>query len=160
MLADIAGGEIGQFMSVLFTAMLPVLELRAAIPLGASLRLPFMPVVLVSIIGNMLPVPFILLLMRHILNWMRSIPRMAIWAEKIETRAHLKSQNVKKYRWLGLCILVAIPLPGTGAWTGAMVATVLNMRLRDALPSIFWGVCIAAALVSMATLGIVSFTHV
>lgn len=160
MLADIAGGEIGQFMSVLFTAMLPVLELRAAIPFGASLRLPFIPVVLVSIIGNMLPVPFILLLMRHILNWMRSIPRMAILAEKIETRAHLKSQNVKKYRWLGLCILVAIPLPGTGAWTGAMVATVLNMRLRDALPSIFLGVCIAAALVSMATLGVVSFIHV
>ncbi|MDU5951886.1 MAG: small multi-drug export protein [Clostridiales bacterium] len=160
MLADIAGGEIGQFMSVLFTAMLPVLELRAAIPFGASLRLPFIPVVLVSIIGNMLPVPFILLLMRHILNWMRSIPRMARWAEKIETRAHLKSQNVKKYRWLGLCILVAIPLPGTGAWTGAMVATVLNMRLRDALPSIFLGVCIAAALVSMATLGVVSFIHV
>jgi len=94
MLTDIAGGEAGQFMSVLFTAMLPVLELRAAIPLGASLRLPFIPVVLVSIIGNMLPVPFILLLMRHILNWMRSIPRMAIWAEKIETRAHLKCQKI------------------------------------------------------------------
>lgn len=154
---EFASSDLGRYLTVFITAMLPVLELRAAIPLGASLGMPAIPVVITSILGNMVPVPFILLLLRHILNWMKGIPRLAKLADQLETRAHLKSQTVKKYRWLGLCILVAIPLPGTGAWTGALVAAILNMRLRDALPSIFLGVCIAAALVSLATAGVFSF---
>ena len=74
---------------------------------------------------------------------------------KLETKAHLKGRVVQKYSSIGLCILVAIPLPGTGAWTGALVAALLDMRLKKAVPTIFLGVCIAAAIMTAVTFGLI-----
>ena len=145
------------------TAMVPVLELRGAIPVGVAAGLSPAAACLVSILGNMVPVPFILLLIRRIFDWLRGTRLFGPRIDWLERRAHLKGRMVRKYRLPGLIILVAIPLiilvaiplPGTGAWTGALVAALLDIRMRHALPAIFLGVVIAGAIVTTLTYGVV-----
>lgn len=148
-------GMLDALWMTLITAAVPVLELRAAIPLGIAAGLPIPLVTVVAIIGNFLPVPFILLLIRKIFRCLRKVPRLNKLVEELERRAHLKGRKVKKYRTFGLVLLVAVPLPGTGAWTGALVADILDMRMRTALPAIFLGVVIAAMVVLMVTCGLI-----
>jgi uncharacterized membrane protein len=135
-------------------AMVPVLELRGAIPLGAAAGLPLGEAAAIAVAGNLVPVPFIILLGRRVANWLRGTrffgPKIA-WLER---RAHLKGRLVRKYRLLGLAILVGIPLPGTGAWTGALVASVLDIRMRHALPAIFAGLLMAAGITAAVTMGL------
>lgn len=144
-----------ELLLTFFTAMTPVLELRGAIPVGVAAGLPPTVACAVSIVGNLVPVPFIILLIRRIFDWLRRTrtfgPRIA-WLER---RAHLKGRLVRKYRLAGLMILVAIPLPGTGAWTGALVAAVLDIRLRHAMPAIAMGVVIAGIIITALTMGVV-----
>ena len=137
-------------------SMLPVVELRGGLPYGIALGLDYPVALAAAVIGNMVPVPFIIVYIRHVFAWLRK--RSKWWDEKItrlEKKAHLKGRVVRKYSTIGLCILVAIPLPGTGAWTGALVAAVLDMRLKKAIPAIFLGVCIAAAIMTMVTFGLI-----
>ncbi len=135
-------------------SMLPVLELRGAIPLGVSLGLHIWPATLVSILGNMVPVPFIILFIRRVFEFLRArSPRLESLVTGLENRAAGKWQKVYKYRFLGLAILVAIPLPGTGAWTGALIAGLMDMRMKKSIPAIFAGVIIAAILISGLTFG-------
>ena len=136
-------------------SMVPVLELRAAIPAGIAAGLSPMAAFTISVVGNMVPVPFIILLIRQIFLWLRKNDFLRETIEKLERKAHLKGRVVRKYGALGLMILVAIPLPGTGAWTGALVAALLNMSLRRALPSILLGVVIAGAITTAVTCGVV-----
>ena len=137
------------------TAMVPVLELRGAIPVGVAAGLSPAAACLVSILGNMVPVPFILLLIRRIFDWLRGTRLFGPRIDWLERRAHLKGRMVRKYRLPGLIILVAIPLPGTGAWTGALVADVLDLRLRTALPAIALGVLIAGIITTTVTCGVI-----
>ena len=136
-------------------AMVPVLELRGAIPVGIAAGLPPAAACCAAILGNLLPVPFLILLTRRVFDFLRRTrafgPRIA-WLER---RAHLKGRLVRKYRLAGLVVLVAIPLPGTGAWTGALVASVLDIRMRSALPAIALGVVIAGAVTTAVTLGLI-----
>ena len=133
--------------------MVPVLELRGAIPLGVAAGMPPITALLVAIIGNMVPVPFIILFIRRIFHWLRGKGKIGALVEKLERRAEQKSDVVKKYAGIGLLLLVAIPLPGTGAWTGALVAALMNMRLKRALPDIFLGVVIAGFIITCLTYG-------
>ena len=136
-------------------SMLPVVELRGGLPYGIALGLDYPMALAAAVIGNMVPVPFIIVYIRHVFTWLRK--RSKWWDEKItrlEKKAHLKGRVVRKYSTIGLCILVAIPLPGTGAWTGALVAAVLDMRLKKAIPAIFLGVVIAGLIVSVITYGV------
>ena len=133
------------------TAMVPVLELRGAIPVGVAAGLSPAVACVVSVLGNMVPVPFILLLIRRIFDWLRGTRLFGPKIAWLERRAHLKGRVVRKYRLPGLIILVAIPLPGTGAWTGAL----LDIRMRHAVPAIFLGVVIAGAIVTVLTYGVV-----
>lgn len=137
------------------TAMIPVLELRGAIPVGVAAGLPPAAACIAAILGNMVPVPFIMLLIRRIFDWLRTTAFFGPKIAWLEHRAHLKGRLVRKYRLPGLMILVAIPLPGTGAWTGALVAALLDIRLRHAIPAIFLGVVIAGILITMLTMGLV-----
>ena len=140
---------------VFFISMLPIVELRGGIPAGALLGLPLWSNYLVSIVGNFLPVPFILLFIRKILAWMkttRHFARIALW---LEEKAQKKSDQVMRYASLGLFLFVAIPLPGTGAWTGALIASLLDMRMKYALPAIFLGVLTAGVIMSLASYGVV-----
>ena len=137
------------------TAMVPVLELRGAIPVGVAAGLPPAAACALAVLGNMVPVPFILLLIRRIFDWLRGTAWFGPKIAWLERRAHLKGRVVQKYRLPGLIILVAIPLPGTGAWTGALVAALLDIRMRHAVPAIFLGVVIAGAIVTVLTYGVV-----
>lgn len=142
------------FFSTILMAMIPVIELRGAIPFGVAAGISVKQALICAIIGNLIPIPFILLFLRRVFVWMRKIsPGFENLVEKLELRAKRKKGIVDKYEIIGLIILVAIPLPGTGAWTGALVATVLDIRMRRALPAITIGVVIAGILVSVITYG-------
>ena len=137
-------------------SMLPVVELRLGIPLGVSIGLPLWEAALISVAGNILPVPFIIAFIRMILNWLKSkgmLKRLVAWLEKKGTGP--KAERVRQAEFLGLLLLVAVPLPGTGAWTGALVASLLDIRMKRAIPPIVLGVLIAAIIVSLATAGVI-----
>lgn len=145
----------GKFFFTVLVSMVPVAELRFGIPFGVAQGLPHLAALAAAIIGNMLPIPFILIYIRRIFKWMRHhLPKLDHLIDRLEARAHLKGKKVTKYRYLGLFIFVAIPLPGTGAWTGALIAALLDMRLRDALPAIFAGVLAAGIIVTALTFGV------
>ena len=110
----------GEFLLTLLVSMVPVVELRGGIPFGVAAGLPVWAAYLAAVIGNLLPVPFIVVYIRRIFMFMRQhMPRLNSLVDRMEEKAHLKSASVLKYQYLGLAIFVAIPLPGTGAWTGA-----------------------------------------
>jgi len=146
---------VGEWVYTALFSMIPVVELRGGIPFGVGLGLDVWPAFVAAVIGNMIPVPFIIVFIRRIFKWLRRCsPAMNRMVCKLEHKAHLNGQKVTKYKYWGLFIFVAIPLPGTGAWTGALVAAFLDMRLRQALPSIFAGVVVAGLLISALTFGI------
>ncbi len=146
--------ELTKALITFFVSLLPVVELRGAIPVGVALGLPHLTTFIVAYIGNLLPVPFIILFIRNIFEWMKKHSKaLGRFAEKMEKRAEDKKETVQKYKFWGLLIFVAIPLPGTGAWTGSLVAGMLNMRLKDALPAVVVGVLIAGILMTGITLG-------
>ena len=152
----LTGTLVGKYIFVFLASMIPVMELRGAIPIGVGLGLPLLPTILVCILGNLVPVPFIVVYIQRVFAWLRAHwARLDGFISKLEKRAHGKEETVRKYGFWGLLILVAVPLPGTGAWTGALVAALMNMRLKDALPAIFTGVCVAAAIVTGITLGVI-----
>lgn len=156
MITWLTSTTLGKLIATFFISMAPIIELRGGLPYGIALGLDYPVALAAAVLGNMVPVPFIIVYIRHVFTWLRK--RSKWWDEKItrlEKKAHLKGRVVRKYSAIGLCILVAIPLPGTGAWTGALVAAVLDMRLKNAIPSIFLGVCIAAAIMTMVTFGLI-----
>ena len=150
---------LGKFFMTFLISMIPVIELRGGLPYGivAGLELPM--AALAAILGNMLPVPFIIVFIEKVFVWLRKhIPRMDRFITGLEKRAENKQETVDRYGALGLILLVAIPLPGTGAWTGSLVAALMKMKLRKAIPCIFLGVIIAAILMTVITkLGIFAF---
>ncbi len=147
----------GEFLLTLLVSMVPVVELRGGIPFGVAAGLPVWAAYLAAVIGNLLPVPFIVVYIRRIFMFMRQhMPRLNSVVDRMEQKAHLKSASVLKYQYLGLAIFVAIPLPGTGAWTGALVAAFLDMRLKKAMPSIVGGVLSAGLIISILSYGVKS----
>lgn len=147
----------GELFYTFLMSMAPIVELRGGIPLGVGLGLPVWQAFLAAVAGNMIPVPFIIVFIRRIFKWLQAkSPRLDRLVRRLEDKAHLKGRLVRKYKYLGLMILVAIPLPGTGAWTGSLVAAFLDMRLRDAVPAIFAGVLIAGLIISVLAYGVSS----
>ncbi|MBQ8217101.1 MAG: small multi-drug export protein [Oscillospiraceae bacterium] len=137
--------------------MVPVIELRGGLPYGIGFGLDYPLALTAALLGNMVPVPFILVYISRIFLWLRGRhKKLDDFITKLEVKAHLKSETVEKYGPLGLLLFVAIPLPGTGAWTGALVAALMNMKVKHALPCIFLGVCIAAAIITAVTFGVIS----
>lgn len=142
-------------LGVLLMAMLPVAELRAALPVAmTTMHMQPAWAYLLCVIGNMLPVPFIILFIRPIFSWLKMRRLFRPLVERLEARSAAKAETVLRYEFWGLCLFVAIPLPGTGAWTGAMIAAMLDMRLRKAIPSILMGVLIAGLVVLLITSGV------
>ena len=145
----------GKLIVTFGVAMVPVLELRGAIPLGVAAGLPPAVACAAAVLGNLLPVPAIMLLVRRVFDWLRGTAFFGPKIDWLERRAHLKGRLVRKYRLAGLVILVGIPLPGTGAWTGALVASLLDIRMRHALPAIFLGLLIAGGITTAVTMGLI-----
>ena len=135
-------------------SMVPILELRGAIPLGVSLGLSHFEALGISVLGNMLPVPFVVIFVRQIFGFMKQkIPALHGFVERMEKKAESKKEMIRKWQLFGLVMLVAIPIPGTGAWTGAVIAGLLNVKKRQAIPAICLGVVIAGILVTGITYG-------
>jgi len=149
MLEVISETIIYKFFLTMGLSMVPVLELRAGIPFGMALGLNYSSALAASIIGNMLPIPFIILFLRKTLDWLViKSEKFGALRNKLENIAYKKGEIVDKYKIIGLTIFVAIPLPGTGAWTGALIAAFLDIRMKNALPAIGLGVLIAGIIVS------------
>ena len=146
----------GELLYTALMAMTPVVELRGAIPFGHNvLGLNIWLAAAASIVGNLLPVPFIIIYVRRVLAFLRQkIPKLNRMVDRLVRKAEGKRETVNKYGFWGLCILVAIPLPGTGAWTGALVAAFMDMRIKKAFPAIALGVVIAAVVVTFLTVGV------
>lgn len=143
-------------LKTLVTAMMPILEIRGAIPVGVASGLDPWLAFAVGFVGNMLPIPILILLTRKIIEWLKKhnvLVKLTAW---LENKGSKGAQKVQKYSFWGLFILVAIPLPGTGAWTGALVASLLDMRLKRALPAIAMGVAVAGLIVLLVTYGVIS----
>lgn len=150
---------LGKFLTTMVISMLPIIELRGGIPYGILLGLDFPMAVVAAVIGNMIPVPFIVYFIEEIFKWMKvHLPKLGGFIARMEAKAESKRAMIDKYGSIGLIILVAIPLPGTGAWTGSLVAALLGIKPVKAFPCIFLGVLIAAAIMTTLTkLGIMAF---
>lgn len=147
----------GEFLLTMLVSMVPVIELRGGIPFGVAAGLPVWMAYIAAVIGNLIPVPFILVFIRRIFQWIRQhMPKLNSMIDKLEKKAHLKGKKMQKYQYLGLAIFVAIPLPGTGAWTGSLAAAFLDMRLKKAFPAAVLGVVVAGFVISVLTFGIKS----
>ena len=146
---------VGEELCVLFCSMIPIIELRGAIPMAALFGLPWWQAFLISVAGNLLPVPFILLFIRAILGWMsrcrvKFFNKVANW---LFAKAEKNRGKIEKYAFWGLTLFVGIPLPGTGAWTGSLVAAVIDMKFWKAMLSAVVGVLIAAVIMTLISYG-------
>ena len=147
---------IGKIMATFLISMVPIIELRGALPIGVSMGLPPLTALGVSIVGNMVPVPFIIIFIRRILDWMHKFEKFDRIATRVEAKAAKGGEKLVKYEMFGLFLLVAVPLPGTGAWTGSLVAALFDLRLKNAIPIIFAGVLTAGVIVFLITYGVVA----
>ena len=146
-----------KYLYTFFISMLPIIELRGAIPVGAASGLPWYINYLLCCIGNMLPVPFILFFVQYVLNFMkriRHLDRIAFW---VEEKAEKYKGQVTKYATWGLLLFVAVPLPGTGAWTGSLVAAFIKMEKKTAFFSVLGGVLIAGVIITLISYGVLGF---
>ena len=142
----------GQFVFTMLVSMIPIIELRGGLPFGVALGLPYHLAFPAAVLGNIIPAPFIIVYIRRIFTWMRrSLPRLNSLVDRLEKKAHLKGQTVTRYKYIGLWLFVAIPLPGTGAWTGSLAAAFLDTRLKKALPAIILGVITAGCIMLALT---------
>ena len=142
------------YWQVFFVAMLPIAELRVAIPLGLAMGLPMLPTFIVAVLGNVLPVPFLILFSQQLLRWLAKFRKIGPFFQKIIDKAERKAASFGRYELLALFAFVAIPLPGTGAWTGSLIAAILQLDWKKALPAIFLGIIGAGVIMSLATAGV------
>lgn len=147
--------EVLERLIVFFLSMVPIIELRGAIPFGFAFKLPLWETLLLSISGNIVIIPFVIILFNNILHLMRKIKFTAKVADWLEKRAVKNSRKIENWVFVGLMLFVAIPLPGTGAWTASMAAGLMQMKARKAFIPIAIGVIIAAAIVTLVTYGVI-----
>ena len=157
-IADFFLETVGKELCVFFCSMLPIIELRGAIPLGAALGLPWWQNYLIAVAGNMLPIPIILLFVKSVLNWMAKC-RVKLFnkiANKMFEKAEKNREKIEKYAFWGLTLFVAIPLPATGAWTGTLVAALFDMKFWKSILAALIGVMIAGVVMTLASYGVVA----
>ena len=151
MKGELPMGDLSTLFRIFCMSALPIFECRISIATGIMIdQLPWWSTMIAAILGNMLPIPFILLFIRKILDWMKTLPFLSKIAHWVEAKGEKNKHKVTKYAKWGLLLFVGIPLPLTGAWTGALVASMLDMRLKNALPAIFAGVVMASVIVTIA----------
>ena len=149
---------VGEEFCVLFCSMIPIIELRGAIPMGAVFGMPWWQSYILSVIGNMLPVPIILLFVKAVITWMgkSKVKFFNKIADFLNKRVEKRRGQIEKYSFWGVCFFVAVPLPVTGAWTGSLVAAMIDMKFWKALVSCFIGVLIAGVIMTLISYGVVA----
>lgn len=153
-MVELFATKIPNELTVFVISLFPVLELRGGLIAARLLEMDALKAFLYCFLGNMVPIPFILLFIRKIFDWMRKWKHMGKIIAKMEKKAEKHRPTIEKYGIWGLFILVAIPLPGTGGWTGALVAAVMDLRMRRALPAIALGVFAAGLIVGGISFGL------
>ena len=153
-IVDFFGNSMPKELVIFFTSMLPVLELRGGMIAAKLLDVDLFRAFVVCYLGNILPIPFILLFIRRIFKFLKKSKHIAPVIEKLEIRSMRKSEKVKRWRNWGLLVFVAAPLPGTGGWTGALIAALLDIRIRSSLPIICLGVFIADLIMAIFSYGL------
>ncbi len=142
--------HLGPYISpkavVFIISLMPILELRGGLLAASLLKIPEIEAIPISIIGNILPIPFILLFIKQIFKWMKKVKLFRGLIEKLEKRAMSKSDQIQKYEFVGLMLFVGIPLPGTGAWTGALIASLLGIDIKKSSVAILCGIVIATVI--------------
>lgn len=140
-------GSVSKEIIVFIISMIPILELRGALLVaGPILGVPVSSAIPLCILGNILPVPFILLLITPIFNWMKGTKKLKPMVERLEAKAMSKSDQIERYEFWGLVLFVGIPLPGTGAWTGSLIAALLGVKFKKAFPAVILGICMATVI--------------
>ncbi len=147
-----------KYLIVFFVSMIPIIELRGAIPYAVGFGLPLLPSYIIAIIGNMIPVPFIFLFARKVLVWgstKKYIGKFFTWClKKGEKGGEKLKQSAGKGLYIALLIFVGIPLPGTGAWTGTLAASLLNMDFKKSILAVMGGVILAGIIMGILSLGV------
>ena len=153
-IVNLLDGRISSEVIAFIVSMMPVLELRGGLIAAKIMEIDFLKAFIICYIGNMLPIPFILLFIRKIFNWLKKMPAVEKTIVKLEARSIRKADKIQKYRLWGLLLFVGIPLPGTGAWTGALIADLFDIRIKHSLPVIAAGVLIAGVVISALSYGL------
>ncbi|MDO4521841.1 MAG: small multi-drug export protein [Eubacteriales bacterium] len=136
---------------VFVISMIPILELRGAMIVASLKGVEMWRAISLCIIGNIIPVPFILLLITPIFNRMKQTRLLKPFVERIENKAMTKKDRIEKYEFLGLILFVGIPLPGTGAWTGSLIASMLGIKFKKAFPAVMIGICMAMVIMTVVS---------
>lgn len=150
------GSTAGKKLTIFIISMIPILELRGGL-LAASpalLDVPILQAIPICIIGNIIPIPFILLFITPLFDKLKKTKRLAPLVHKLEAKALAKSDKIERYEFWGLVAFVGIPLPGTGAWTGSLIAALLDIPFKKAMTAIIVGICIATVIMSVISYGL------
>ncbi len=149
---------LGQYISpewvVFIISMIPILELRGGLIASSILNIPIVKAIPFCIVGNIVPIPFILLFIKKILKWMQKVKGLRVIANWLEKKAMKKSDKIKKGEFWGLALFVGIPLPGTGAWTGSLIAALLDVDIKKAVLAELLGIAIATIIMSILSYGL------
>ena len=142
------GGKAAKELIIFIISMIPILELRGGILAAgpAFLNIPTWRAIPICLVGNLIPIPFILLLIRPIFAWLRKTRLFRPLVENLEKKAMNKSDQISRYEFWGLVLFVGIPLPGTGAWTGSLIAALLGVKFKKAFPAVIIGICMATVI--------------
>ena len=146
--------ELGKSITIFIISMLPIIELRGGMIAAALLHLSLWKAFIICFIGNILPIPFILWFIRAILNWMRKVKcfkKIVLW---LDDKVEKKKGQIEKYGFWGIVLFVGIPLPGTGAWTGSLIAAMLDMNKKKAFLAATLGVVLAGVIMAIFSYGI------
>lgn len=147
-------GRISREMIVFVISMVPILELRGGLLAASVLNIDIVRAIFYCVIGNIIPVPFILLLITPVFNRLKKTKTFRPMVEKLENRAMGKSEQIEKYEFWGLVLFVGIPLPGTGAWTGSLIASLLGIKFKKAFPAVLVGIVLATVIMSIVSYGL------
>ena len=150
------GPYVSKELLIFIISLLPILELRGGLLAASLLKVEYLTALPICVIGNILPIPFILLFIRRIFALLKKTRTCRPLVEKLERRAMGKSDRIKEYEFVGLLLFVGIPLPGTGAWTGALIASLLQIDLKKSSIAILLGVGLAAIIMSFVSYGVLA----
>lgn len=150
--------NLGPYVSkealIFIISLFPILELRGGLLAASLLKVNYLTALPLCVIGNILPIPFILLFIRKIFGWMKKSRVLRPLVEKMENRAMGRSDQIQNYEFLGLLLFVGIPLPGTGAWTGALIASLMQIDIKKSSVAILAGIALAAVIMSIVSYGV------
>ena len=155
--AENLGQVLSAEMTIFIVSMLPVLECRAGLIVASLLQVNIWKAIPICVLGNILPIPFVLLFVQRVFKWLKQFKITRGFVEKLETRASNKSKGMDDGEFLGTVLFVGIPLPGTGGWTGSLIASILEMDFKKAILAIFIGILMATVIISTLSYGLLSF---